>query len=421
MKNKLIRKFVEELRDAYHGTKHGLTDVYISELEPINFRECVVDELRINLLVPSIDRRYVFAGIATGIDFFREMVKLSRSKSRIIVTDDSMANPEMIVDLQDYKLFEPDQNENFPKQIVPFANRRGKTLPVGKKDIFIATAWWTAYNIKAVTNWQKKQYGVINKIIYLIQDFEPGFYPWSSRYLLAESTYKDRAPKIAVFNSKSLYDYFIANNIRFDLSYYFEPVLNKTLQDFLHNGIVLKKEKKIILYGRPSVARNAFELIVAGVKKWAFSVKNPKEWEILSLGENHQDIAFANGVVIRSCGKLTLEEYADMLKRAYAGISLMVSPHPSYPPLEMAAFGVKVITNKFANKDLGIFSDNIISIDCCDGDTIAEELKKNTDTFVEDIPGKYMPGQYTKGNDTFEEICNSIMKRKKISDDVFDD
>lgn len=36
----------------------------------------------------------------------------------------------------------------------------------------------------------------------------------------------------------------------------------------------------------------------------------------------------------------------------YAGISLMSSPHPSYPPLEMSVFGIKVITNNYSNKDL---------------------------------------------------------------------
>ncbi|MFO8162944.1 MAG: hypothetical protein R6T98_00230, partial [Desulfatiglandales bacterium] len=45
------------------------------------------------------------------------------------------------------------------------------------------------------------------------------------------------------------------------------------------------------------------------------------------------------------------------------GISLMISPHPSYPPLEMAHFGVLTITNSFANKDLSQWHQNIISID----------------------------------------------------------
>jgi hypothetical protein len=56
------------------------------------------------------------------------------------------------------------------------------------------------------------------------------------------------------------------------------------------------------------------------------------------------------------------------------GISLMVSPHPSYPPLEMSRFGVKTITNTYANKDLSSFNENIVSLDVCNGETIAAKL-----------------------------------------------
>ena len=38
------------------------------------------------------------------------------------------------------------------------------------------------------------------------------------------------------------------------------------------------------------------------------------------------------------------------MKRASIGISLMESPHPSYPPIEMALFGVNVITNIYESK-----------------------------------------------------------------------
>ena len=37
----------------------------------------------------------------------------------------------------------------------------------------------------------------------------------------------------------------------------------------------------------------------------------------------------------------------------------MVSPHPSYPPLEMSTFGAKVVTNCYANKDLSGFNENM--------------------------------------------------------------
>lgn len=54
----------------------------------------------------------------------------------------------------------------------------------------------------------------------------------------------------------------------------------------------------------------------------------------------------------------------------------MVSPHPSYPPLEMAVFDVQVITNSYSNKDMSYFSQNIHSVDNMDPVQIANVLKK---------------------------------------------
>ena len=52
----------------------------------------------------------------------------------------------------------------------------------------------------------------------------------------------------------------------------------------------------------------------------------------------------------------------------------MVSPHPSYPPLEMSTFGVKVITNTYGNKDLSNFNDNISSLTNCSPEEISVRL-----------------------------------------------
>ena len=60
-------------------------------------------------------------------------------------------------------------------------------------------------------------------------------------------------------------------------------------------------------------------------------------------------------------GKARLDDYADYLSRALVGVSLMISPHPSYPPLEMAEAGLATITNAFAGKDLRRRFDNIVS------------------------------------------------------------
>jgi hypothetical protein len=77
---------------------------------------------------------------------------------------------------------------------------------------------------------------------------------------------------------------------------------------------------------------------------------------------------------MRSVGKLSLEAYAALLRETGVGLSLMSSPHPSYPTLEMAHFDVITITNRYANKDLRSSHDNIISISDIRAETIADAI-----------------------------------------------
>ena len=60
--------------------------------------------------------------------------------------------------------------------------------------------------------------------------------------------------------------------------------------------------------------------------------------------------------------KLSLKSYAELMKKSSIGISLMESPHPSYPPIEMALFGVNVITNTYESKDLSKRNKNIYNL-----------------------------------------------------------
>ena len=61
------------------------------------------------------------------------------------------------------------------------------------------------------------------------------------------------------------------------------------------------------------------------------------------------------GHKLRNLGKLTMQDYDRVLRTAQIGLSLMLSPHPSYPPLEMAAYGMVVVTNRYGTKDLSIY------------------------------------------------------------------
>jgi len=156
-----------------------------------------------------------------------------------------------------------------------------------------------------------------------------------------------------------------------------------------------------LIYGRPSVARNGFSLIIESLKRWASLQSNLQEWEVISVGEGHKPIPIGNGKVIRSLGKLSLEDYAELLLRSAIGISLMVSPHPSYPPLEMAHFGLLTITNSYANKNLSCCHENIYSIDCLTPDRIADALLSRTWQFSED------PHAGLRGKSLIPSYCNN--------------
>ena len=113
-----------------------------------------------------------------------------------------------------------------------------------------------------------------------------------------------------------------------------------------------------------------------------------------------------------SLGKLTLDNYAKTMEESYLAVSLMVSPHPSYPPLEMSSFGVRVITNQYDNKDLGKFNDNVISVKSCDPALIAKELTKYIDDFEKysKTAKKRINKDYVNASDQFEPIVEDIAK-----------
>ena len=241
-------------------------------------------------------------------------------------------------------------------------------LPVREHDFFFSSFWVTALLEDKIYSQQKEFFPNIDiPYFYLAQDYEPAFYAWSSNFIEADASYFTKQKIVAIINSKELNDYFFdVLKYRFYDSVYFVPKLNEKLKEYLlkrQNEHGLRK-KQILIYGRPGEARNAFESTINIIREWSLMLNKEEtaEWQIISLGAKHMNIKVHNGMTILSKGMVSLEKYAEYMLESYAAISLMVSPHPSYPPLEMSTFGVKTITNTFANKDLSGFNDNLFVI-----------------------------------------------------------
>jgi len=104
-------------------------------------------------------------------------------------------------------------------------------------------------------------------------------------------------------------------------------------------------------------------------------------WETVSLGDRHLDVRLPKDLMLMANGKVPFDRYAQYLLDASVGLTLMVSPHPSYPPLEMAKFGVRAITNTFANKNLSDRTQNIVSVTDATPVTLAEALIEACDAY----------------------------------------
>ena len=80
------------------------------------------------------------------------------------------------------------------------------------------------------------------------------------------------------------------------------------------------------------------------------------DWTAGSVGAPLPDLALGGGLVLRNRPWLDLDAWAAELRRSSVLVSLMISPHTSYPPLEMAACGGLVVTNTFASKTAGFLA-----------------------------------------------------------------
>lgn len=330
---------------------------------------------RLNLFVPTVNSQQKFGGIATALKLFSEWVDdLGHEFDRRIIVTDAEIEAEAYAAFPDYKPTPFSQSlDDVQHAIVDASERGGGRLDLRRHDIFVATAWWTADFALEIGRDRQRYFGGDLPFVYIIQDDEPYFYGWGSKFAMAEATYRHPDQTIAVINSEELFTTLSAN-YRFRETFYLPYRLNSDIDASLKPR---PRERSILVYGRPAVARNAFELVCVGICRWQQSDPiRASRWKIIFLGE-----AFEKGLIypIQNAsveGKVSLDLYADFLNRASVGIALMISPHPSYPPLEMAEARLKVITNSFASKDLQSRYPDIVSIDGLTPDALAAELER---------------------------------------------
>lgn len=323
----------------------------------------------LNILLPTIEVKKIYGGISTAIKVARQIYQEhSFDGIRVIVTSDA-TSVEAVENLSNlfnirFDLLSPTSLRSLSSfQVCNLYHSRDRVIRVAQNDIYIATAWWTASLGRIILDKQRYMFKGDYTLLYLIQDYECGFYEWGDTYLLARTTYCDTRTT-AIINSGPLFD-FMTSRFIFRKTYVLPYLLNDTLKKkiaCLDPDVSRFKKDLILCYGRPSTSRNCFKLIRDAISMWRKNSIDKANWKVLFIGEEF-DPSLIHDIPNCEClGKLDLDKYAELLLQSKIGISLMVSPHPSYPPLEMASFGMKVITNNYDSKDLSKSNRNISSL-----------------------------------------------------------
>ncbi|MEE4290066.1 MAG: hypothetical protein V2J14_11900 [Erythrobacter sp.] len=317
---------------------------------------------RLTLVFQYLKKGADWGGTATGIDLFCRLAHAIREIQpidlRFIVTDaNSETDPAIIVKWAAKAgiAVRPDQIE--------LVKGRQDTVRVRRKETFFSIIWWNTINFAKVRAAQAQLFGGMPKpIIYLMQDYDPAFFGFSSAHMLARDAFCTPEPFWAIVNSSSLARYLDLMGHLPKRHFVFEPVILDALRPFLGEVATSERHKRVLVYGRPTVERNCFSALIRGLRRWSRDYPEFRDWEVVSVGAAQRSIDLGDGRKLSSIGKLPLEDYAAMLLGSSVGVSLMASPHPSYPPLEMAHFGVRTVTNSYLCKDLADYHPNLISI-----------------------------------------------------------
>jgi hypothetical protein len=384
-------------------------DLAIIETRPLLSYPSRVQRPRLTLLTPTVNPGQIFGGVATALKIFNELAdQLGDGFDRRIVTTEADIAPDGYASFPDYVAQPFFQSRDEARRVLVDANdRTGGRLDLRAGDVFLATAWWTANLAHELIADQQVFFGKAPPLVYLIQDDEPYFYGWSSKYALAETAYHKGANTLAIINSEELFETMVAK-YRFRDASFIPYRLNARIDRML---APLPRERRILVYGRPTVSRNTFEIICEALFRW--QQREPivaSRWRVISLGESF-DARWAMPVQnIEIGGKASLEEYADHLNRAAVGISLMISPHPSYPPLEMAEAGVLTITNKYGCKDIARRFGEIISIEQVDAELLAGAVGAAVRDAEERRIGKIVPRRQAR--DLPSDLSNAYSPQK---------
>jgi hypothetical protein len=317
---------------------------------------------RVSVVTDSIGKGSLFGGVGTALILATLLANRRGADLRIVTRTEPPVASSLDHVLQVYGLALQGESQF---RFVPADDAR-QELDLHEDELVITTSWWTT--VATLPGVGARQ------MVYLLQEDERMFYPHGDDRRRCEALLQRRDLRIVV-NTSLLLEHFIANGLEHFRSQArsFEPAFPERV--FRPRPRPAGSKKRFVFYARPNNARNLFfvgiEAIDAAVSR---GILDPAEWEIVFVGKDIPLLALSGGIEPQRRENLDWADYAELVGGADLGLSLMDTPHPSYPPLDMAASGAVVVSNRCGVKqDLSALSRNILLCDL-DRDALVDGL-----------------------------------------------
>lgn len=313
--------------------------------------------VRINLVTDSINAGSLYGGVGTAIIFSALLAKRLNCQLRVI-TGTQRAEAHNFFEVLKNNKIGYDRNVEFVFADI-FSD--SADVDISSDDRFITTSWWTTYAcLESVA---------AGRVTYLLQEDERMFYPYGDDHLRCSSILSQPNLKFVV-NTELLFNHFVSegfdniaqNGMWFEPSFSSYSVPSSPATNLSTHQ---SDKRRFFFYARPNNLRNLFYLglstLEAAVSQGVLSLD---EWEICFVGKDLSGLKGLENIQPTFIEGLSWSEYVKFLGSVDVGLSLMYTPHPSYPPLDLAASGCISVTNRHGVKqDLSRYSRNVICKD----------------------------------------------------------
>lgn len=345
-----------------------------SPTPPLRVFEVPDGGLRLSMVTDSINEGSLFGGVATALIFSALLAKRMKRRLRIVTRTQAPATENVATVFRAHGI---DWGDNIDFAFADICDEASQ-VDVHPDELFVTTSWWTTESTR--------QSIPFDQMLYILQEDERMFYPFGDDYLACSETIGDHRIR-RVINSELLHRHLKTGGVIDDKTPFFEP----SFPDRIYYPEPATKEGKrnFFFYARPyNNVRNLYDrgvaVIEAAIER---GILDPSAWDIHFVGKDLAPMTLTGGIEPILLQNLPWEDYAAYVRSVDLALTLMYTPHPSYPPLDVAACGGVAVTNSFGVKtDLTRYSRSIICVDS-KVDALVEGLRLGVERAL-DYPGR---------------------------------